>query len=349
MKTVKKTARVVSAAILIVSIGAACERGGPRIDELGAEPHRPDGAGIVGGEETSWQSWRGVVGLLGQVSLCTGALIDPEVVLTAGHCVYLPEYDVDYTQHPEDVTIVGGADLFQQSVTLSAVSAGAKHPYWNGDISQQGAVDLGMLQLADPLDDVESYLLREHPHPEAGDEGLIVGYGLFDPHDDDSAGTHRWGSTELIQIYESLIEIGGETGTCSGDSGGPLFTQQGGRWVISGVNSFVESYDCPVSGGSWDFNTLSYRGWIEQVLYDWTGHGLPENPGTDADTDSDSETGTGTDTDSDSDTESDSDSKNTETDGGAIDVSPPADSGCGCSAVGVSRHGAILRLTSLSF
>ncbi len=146
----------------------------------------------------------------------------------------------------------------------------------------------------------------------------------------DSAGVHRVGETKLLQVETNLIELGGETGTCSGDSGGPLFTFQGGQWVVSGVHSFVEDYDCPAAFGSWDFNVLTYRNWIEQVVYGWTGHGLPT--GGDADTDGDTDGDTDVDGDTDGDTDVDGDT-DTGTDG-TVGFNPPDNAGCGCSAAG---------------
>jgi V8-like Glu-specific endopeptidase len=132
--------------------------------------------GIVNGVETSYSTWRGVVGLKfytdNFISICTGTLIDPEVVLTAGHCVYLPEDGVDAVANPSQLAIVGGATMDIVYTTAAKVT---KHSLWSGDINDQLSVDLAMVRLQSPILTVETYPIVKTA-PVKGTMGKIVGY-----------------------------------------------------------------------------------------------------------------------------------------------------------------------------
>ncbi|MFO8073985.1 MAG: trypsin-like serine protease [Polyangia bacterium] len=261
-----------AAAVAALAVGSCApgDRQGVPLEPPAGDP----GLGIVGGEATNYETWKGVVALFSDYSLCSGTLIDPEVVLTAGHCVYLPSEGIDLVSNPSGLQIVGGADLYNQgAISLADAQDVVKHPDWNGNVQDQDAVDLALVYLDSPVSLVESYPVRDYPQPQVGDDGIIVGYGLSSYSDQYSAGVHRAGNTSLLEVYADLIELGGDSGTCSGDSGGPLFTEQGGEWTVTGVASFV-SNQCQAADGSWNTNVLTYRAWVETQVESWTGHGL---------------------------------------------------------------------------
>jgi len=336
-----------TAGVLGGAAGEGCEAlgDGPLLTE--GEDHEFGFGGIVNGTPTNYASWKGVIAVQGNQSLCTGALIDPEVVLTAGHCVYYPSDGINYASNPSQVTIYGGSNLYSGAVYISGASQIVYHPQWPGNLQTGNEVDLALIHLNTTVTNVEYYDVRVDPQPTAGTPGIIVGYGLTVPSNQNSAGTHVMGETTLLQVSTNLIEIGDPAGTCSGDSGGPLFTQQGGKWVVTGVNSFVDSYDCLPQNGSWEMNVLSRRAWIEEQVVAWTGHGLGGgSPGGDADTDTDSDGDSDADGDSDTDVDGDSDSDSDGDDPltGEMDDDEafglPSE-GCGC---GVAGHGALATL-----
>ena len=87
----------------IIAIGGCDGVGGDAV--LTGSP-----SGIVGGTETNFETWKGVVALVSDEGLCSGALIAPRVVLTAGHCVKLAgsgwgEPSYDYTADPSGLTV----------------------------------------------------------------------------------------------------------------------------------------------------------------------------------------------------------------------------------------------------
>jgi V8-like Glu-specific endopeptidase len=351
------TAAALIATASLIALGS-CDEGIQVVDVEVPEESRGF-QGIVGGEETNWESWKGVVAVYTTVGgyaggLCTGTLIDPEVVLTAGHCVYYPSDGIDSISDPGSVQILGGANLNSGAYLISDVEEVVKHPEWTGNINDMG-VDLGLIRMTDYVTVVPFYGVRQGTFPQVGDEGIIAGYGNSTT--GSGSGVHRWGETTILQVYSNLLELGNPAGTCQGDSGGPLFTDVNDQWVVTGVTSFGESSTCSPTGGSWDVMVQSYRSWIENQVISWTGHGLEEGQ-TDADVDSDSDSDSDSDADSDSDSDADSDADGdtdsdadgdgdyTGDDGGnerpfGLDSENPIESSCSTVAAGGNGCGAI--------
>ncbi len=226
----------------------------------------PRGTGIVGGTATGYTSYQGAVAVIASGGLCTGTLIDAEIVLTAAHCV-------DGSITAGGIDIAGGADVYGSSYQhISGVSEFEIHPDWTGDISDGG--DLAVLHLDTTVTGITPYYIRGLPNPSDSDPGVIVGYGTTSYGGSDS-GIHRMGYTTLLNVWLDYIELGGASGTCSGDSGGPLFTTQFGDEVLTAVASFVSNAsgeECDASYGSYNTNLLHYRPWLEETVHDMTGH-----------------------------------------------------------------------------
>lgn len=243
------------------------------------EPTAPTLKGIVGGTTTNYDSWQPVVGLLlGQQGICTGTLIHPQVVLTAGHCVLNEDaqYGYDFTQNPSRIRIVGGANvLLPSAVSYARGQEIITHPDWDGDLTQTFS-DIALIKLDRRIDTLTPYKLRDYPSATAGSQAKLVGYG--DALTGGSAGIHRVGDTTLLNIYSGLIETGSPANTCGGDSGGPVFTEQNGEWVIHGVNSFVDASDpdnqCSLTEGAYAVNVLGHCDFLNQAMIDLVGEDL---------------------------------------------------------------------------
>ena len=223
---------------------------------------------IVNGTPTGYLSWQSVVMVRTSTLLCTGTLIHEAVVLTAAHCIYSKDLFNDDRNQAEMIEITGGeaGDEF-----LAHVSEIDIHPAWTGIIAND-ASDLALLHLAEPISDISPVSLRDYPSPSVGDDALIVGYG-DDPSDTRTAPLHRQGRTAILQISPYFIEIGGESNTCSGDSGGPLFTRQKEEWMLTGVTSYGAD-DCIASSEGYSVNLLSYCGWLNDTLTTFVGEDL---------------------------------------------------------------------------
>jgi len=235
---------------------------------------------IVNGQVTNYQIYQSAVGIMSGGSLCTASLIDPEVLLTAGHCVYLKEKGqivMDAISNPSSIIVKGGANILWGGTTLARGKAVVKHSSWTGDINTWNAVDLALIHLDRKVTSLTPFPVRVAPNETKGMTGVIVGYGITSTNGSDS-GVHRYGNTTILNIgnvwgKQNVIEVGNPAGACQGDSGGPFLTQQFGKDVVSGVASFVMG-QCSATSGSYYTWVLPYRDWIESVVVQFTGHGF---------------------------------------------------------------------------
>ncbi len=282
-------------ALLTLLVGIACAGCESAEGEIAMAGDSTRSQGIVGGEETNYKTWKGAVGLSGMGNICTGTLIAPNIVLSTGSCVYVPGIGIDFVKNPELLQILGGAVI--GNILYSYAEEVVIHPSYNGF-----GVDLSMIKLETPIEDVEPHGLRKGSLTR-GEKGVIVGYGGFEYGDTSDVGRHRWGETTILCLGANL-QLGDPSGLCSGDSGGPFFTQENGEWVLTGVSSRVIN-ECNPDKGSISINVLTYRNWIDKVYRKFTGEGL-DGPSGDTDTDTEPDAGDGPETDQEPDSGEDS-------------------------------------------
>lgn len=311
------------AALLLLFLPMACETG-----HAGREAFWEGHRGIVNGQETNYESWQGAVGLFSGMSICTGSLIAPDVVLSAGHCIFMPSQGIDYVSDPESLQVLGGPIM---DIYYSEAEQVIAHPKWNGNLGA-GSVDLSMIKLKHPIEGIEPYLVRDQENPKVKDQGIVVGYGATKTNDSATAAVHRWGETTVQSVASGRIGSGNPSGLCQGDSGGPLFTQQSEQWVVTGVASFITGF-CNAKTGSYSVNVVPNREWIEQTFKELTGRDLPsplDEPVTTDEMDTASD-----DSDLEDDTDKDTETQNPEDEddtGGDVDGTPIS-GGTGCQAV----------------
>lgn len=255
--------------------GPAIPVGGRLMAASSTTPSRPK---VVGGHQAPKGAYPWMTALLmrGQTAVngqfCGGALIHPQWVLSAAHCVE------GMSASSLDV-LVGGHDLRSSADgTRVAVSQIVIHPRFN---TVKGALvnDFALLKLSQPLTGVPVLPLVDAVGQVApGTPVKGMGWGTTSEAGRQSSillevDMNLVSLTEASQVYPGLSEAhlaagvpGGGRDTCQGDSGGPLVVSDGrGGWRHAGTVSFGDGCGRDGTPGIYG-NTINYRSWILQQI-----------------------------------------------------------------------------------
>jgi len=212
----------------------------------------PDGPQLISNGQPTGSAYGGVGAVLidqgsnGTVDfLCSGSLISPTVLLTAGHCILGPGTTY-YISFASDVIPLPPASALIPSTTAFASTDD----------------DIGVIILPEgsttgiPVYNLPTLGLLDELNQQGGlarDRAVVVGYGesrLQGMQTGGLDGVRKVATAKIQALVGSFIKIAGAEGEsshgsiCFGDSGGPMFLANGDPNTIVGVNEGLRHSGC---------------------------------------------------------------------------------------------------------
>ncbi len=222
---------------------------------------------VVGGTTAQPGAWPDAVAVLAADAMCTGTLIAPDVVLTAGHCI--GTHPVEVVVGTVDISAPGGGGQ------VIAVKSAVAYPDW------QHEYDVGLLILEHPAS-TSPRAVANACALKAGANVEVVGFGL----------TTKTGTGNNTKLHQAALAIddatctkdpacqpaiapggeftagGGGTDSCFGDSGGPVYVKTPhGSALIGVVSRGVGTQTAPCGGGGVYIRADAAQlvAWVERV------------------------------------------------------------------------------------
>ncbi len=209
---------------------------------------------------------------------CTGTLIDPTHVLTAGHCA---------TDEATGKPVADGAGRFTIGGTTYKTARIFVHPSYSGAVvGSDNVFDVAVFQLERAVPNVTPVPINRTP-PTVGQTVTLVGFGLVGS---GKSGTLKkvpppgivYKGTNTIQTITNSELIWtftqGTSSNAPGDSGGPAFVDVNGTMAIAGITSLGETIGGnKIRFGAKNFDTRidTLAPWIDRIL---TGTSLDVPP-----------------------------------------------------------------------
>jgi hypothetical protein len=241
---------------------------------------------LIGGEATGPASYTnvGAFGIIRNgafLEICSGTLIAPNVVLTAGHCTFFFDdleqrgFSVVFTLDPSPVassTVYDAAAFFTHPDYVDRLNGNSKCGLFG-----QCTTDVGLVELVTAPAGVSPATLAPQGYVDTlnlkTQTFSIVGYGV-EGFTNANTPLGPDGGTRKVGTFEALgqdvtaarfLKLSGQhygDETCFGDSGGPVFAN---GYVVA-VVSFGQSLVCASNGYYTRLDTASVSSWISSTL-----------------------------------------------------------------------------------
>ena len=202
---------------------------------------------------------------------CTGTLIAPDVVVTAGHCASFA------------TRVFFGGDVAKPGKIVK-VRQRVRHPQYHKGKHN----DLLILLLATRVENIAPRAFATKSRIDKATDGRVVGFGNTDPLGSTGYGIKRQVDVPIaspackgtVDGEADSIAYGCDIGleivagkpllakdSCTGDSGGPFYVDDGnGKWVIAGATSRATNSAPNDCGDGGIYARLDrYRQWIDSI------------------------------------------------------------------------------------
>ncbi len=237
---------------------------------------------VVGGGMVPPGKWPDAVAVLGPSGSCTGTLIAPDVVLTAGHCANI---------NP-DVVVVDTTNYNGSGGKRIAIESITAYPEF------RKTYDVAVIVLKQPVEGIEPRkVARGCTFTGFREETMVhlVGFGLTQ---EDGGGSNTSLREAMAPVLDptcsggngcregaspagEFVAGGGGADSCFGDSGGPVYLDtERGAILIASVSRGLDDSPRPCGGGGIYVRTDKVVRWIEETTArviakdDCTGDGL---------------------------------------------------------------------------
>ncbi len=218
--------RALLAALLLLPATARADRPLPALPGLGPAAQRV----LVDRDAPPWRAIGRVQTELGE--RCTGFLLAPALVATAGHCLYLPEVGHDIA--PQHVHFLRGVELDTWRAHAQALRLTVPPGYDPRREGETMTLDRAFLTLDHPAGDAADLLRVAAAMPPPGAALVLGGYDQ-DREEHLTADLH----CHLVDVEGGLIRH--DCAATRGTSGAPLLVETApGEWRVIGIE--VASY-----------------------------------------------------------------------------------------------------------
>ena len=229
-------------------------------DGMSEEPVGSEEQAIQGGAVDKKDPAVGLV-WIASGGFCTGTLIAPNVVLTAGHCVE-EAVSAFYTGAGKIASGVATPIGMTEHRVIDQVA----HPsYRSRNVCPNPTIDVGLLRLESAIGSVKPMSIATQP-PSSGTVCRTVGYGMHNAGARVTVEQKRSATETVMEVDKSSVHVKRKSGIVDhGDSGGPLVC--GG--AIVGTTSCGDDGVYPQHKEAYSARVDGIGDWIQQTIDDW--------------------------------------------------------------------------------